>query len=56
MILKMKRIETFFSYASQIRGCLRKIGIKKKVFLDSLDVMGYFIKNKLIILIMFMKP
>ncbi|ACL34487.1 conserved hypothetical protein (plasmid) [Borreliella garinii PBr] len=32
MILKMKRIETFFVYASQIRGCLRKIRIKEKVF------------------------
>ncbi|WP_325167938.1 exported protein A EppA [Borreliella bavariensis] len=55
MILKMKRIETFFAYVSQIRGCLRKIRIKEKVFLDALDVMGYPIKNKLITLIIFMK-
>ncbi|WP_192811361.1 hypothetical protein [Borreliella garinii] len=38
-----------------MRGYLRKIRIKEKSVLDTLDVMGYFIKNKLIILIMFMK-
>ncbi|WP_233709140.1 exported protein A EppA [Borreliella bavariensis] len=31
------------------------MGLKKKMFLDALDVMGYLIKNKLITLIMFMK-
>ncbi|WP_419250446.1 exported protein A EppA [Borreliella afzelii] len=38
----------FFSYAPEIRSGLRKIGIKEKsVFLDALDVIGYFIKLKL---------
>lgn len=38
----------FFSYATEIRGNLRKIGIKEKnVFLDALDVIGYLIKIKL---------
>lgn len=55
MIFENKGWKSFFAYASQIRGYLRKIGIKEKSVLDALDVMGYFIKNKLIILIMFMK-
>ncbi|WP_421136296.1 exported protein A EppA (plasmid) [Borreliella yangtzensis] len=39
----------FFSYAPEIRGELRKIGIKEKsVFLDALDVVGYFVKNRFI--------
>lgn len=52
----MKRIETFFAHAPQIRGYLRKMRIKEKSVLDALDVIGYLIKSKLIILIMFMKP
>ncbi len=45
----------FFSYAPEIRGELRKIGIKEKnAFIDALDVIGYLIKNKLITLIMVM--
>ncbi len=55
MIFENKGQKSFFAYASQIRGYLRKIRIKEKSVLDTLDVMGYFIKNKLIILIMFMK-
>lgn len=35
--------------APEIRGYLRKIGIKEKnVFIDALDIVGYFIKNKFI--------
>ncbi|WP_233776347.1 exported protein A EppA, partial [Borreliella bavariensis] len=38
-----------FYVTPKIRGDLRKIGIKEKsVFLDALDVAGYFIKNKFI--------
>ncbi len=48
MILKIKRIEVYFYHILKIRECLRKISIKEKVFLYALDVMGCFIKNKLI--------
>ncbi|WP_419264727.1 exported protein A EppA [Borreliella afzelii] len=38
-----------FAFAPQIRGCLRKIGIKEKdVFLDALDVIGYLFKYECI--------
>ncbi|XPC98100.1 exported protein A EppA (plasmid) [Borreliella japonica] len=38
----------FFADAPQIRGDLRKIGIKEKsVFLDALDVIGYLVKIKI---------
>lgn len=38
----------FFANASEIRGNLRKIGIKENsVLLDALDVVGYLIKSKI---------
>ncbi len=38
-----------FAFAPQIRGCLRKIGIKEKdAFLDALDVIGYLFKDRCI--------
>ncbi len=57
MVLKIKRIEAFLLMPHRLGGCLRKIGrLNKKVFLDTLDVMGCPIENKLITLIIFMKP
>nr|WP_151060918.1 hypothetical protein [Borreliella turdi] len=52
-----KKDRSFFTHVPLIRKVFKKIGrLKKKVFLDALDVMGRPIENKLIALIIFMKP